>query len=109
MHLQVGDPGVTLASVTVAIGGGGGRWQIIRRNAPSVPVCPVNAVCLDMQVHGINAHVGITLEDLLIAPVWHERVQAPDLIVISDVEHLSLSWRYTGNYVRSGKGQTSLQ
>lgn len=62
-----------------------------------------------MQVHGINAHVGITLEDLLIAPVWHERVQAADLIVISNVEHLSLCCRCTGNYVRPGKGQTLLQ
>lgn len=91
-YLHVRDPRVTLASVTVAVGGGGGRRQIIGRNAPCVPVCPVNAACLDMQVHGINAHVGITLEDLLIAPVWHGRVQAADFTVVSNVEHLSLSW-----------------
>lgn len=80
-----------MPSVTVAIGGGGGRGQIIGRNAACVPVCPVNAVRLDMQVHGIDTHVGITLEDLLIAPVWHGGVQAADLIVVSDVEHLSWS------------------
>lgn len=57
-----------------------------------MPVGPVNAIRLHVQVHGINAHVGITLEDLLIVPVWHGRVQAADFIVISDVEDLSLSW-----------------
>ena len=40
------------------------------------------------------------MEDLLIAPVWHGRIQATDLIVISDVQHLSQSWRSTGNNVR---------
>lgn len=88
-YLHVCDPRVTLASVAVAIGGGGGRRQIIGRNAPRVPVCPVNAVCLHMQVHGINAHVGIALEDLLVAPVRHGRVQAADLTVVGNVEHLS--------------------
>lgn len=91
-YLHVCDPRVTLTLVTVAIGGGGGRRQIIGRNAPCVPVCPVNAVRLDMQVHGVNAHVGITLEDLLIAPVWHGRVQTADLTIVSNVEHLSWSW-----------------
>lgn len=71
IYLQVGDPGVTLASISVTIGGrgGGGGGQIIGRDAPRVPVRPVNAVCLDMQVHGVDAHVGITQEDLLIVPV----------------------------------------
>lgn len=94
-YLQVGDPGVTLASITVAIRRRGGGGQIIGRDAPGVPICPINTVCLDMQVHGINAYVGITLEYLLVAPVWHERVQAADLIIISNVEHLSLGWRST--------------
>lgn len=55
-----------------------------------------------MQVHGINAHVGIALEDLLIAPVWHGRVQAADLAVVSDVEHLSRSISLAG-VIDSGK------
>ena len=89
-----------MPSVTVVVRGGGGRRQIIRRNPPCVPVGPVDAVGLDVQVHGVNAHVGVALEDLLVAPVRHRRVQAADLIVISDVEHLSWSWGRTGVQVR---------
>lgn len=92
-YLQVGDPGVTLTSVSVAVGGRRRRRQIIGRDAARVPVCPVNAVCLDVQVHGVDAHVGVTLEVLLIAPVRHGRVQAADLVVVSYVEDLSRSWR----------------
>lgn len=99
-YLQVGDPGLGLASVTVAIRGGGGRGQIIGGNAPRVPVCPVNAVRLDVQVHGVNAHIGVALEDLLITPVWHGRVQAADLIVVSNIQHLSLSWLMHGKQNR---------
>lgn len=90
-HLHICDPRVALPPVTVAVGGGRGRRQFIGRNAPCVPVRPVDVVCLDVQVHGIDAHVCITLEDLLVAPVWYGRIQAADLIVIGDVEHLSQS------------------
>lgn len=80
-----------MPSVAIAVGGGVGGRQIKGRNAPRVPVCPVNAIGLDMKVHGVNAHVSITLEDLLIAPVGYGRVQAADLIVVGDVQDLSWS------------------
>lgn len=44
-----------------------------------------------MQVHGIDAHVGVTLEDQLVVPVWHRGVQAPDFIVVPEVKNMSLS------------------
>lgn len=70
-YLHICDSGVSLPSVPIAIGEEGGRGQVIGRDAPCVPVCPIDAICLDMKVHGIDAHVCITLEDLLIAPVWY--------------------------------------
>lgn len=54
-----------------------------------MPVGPKDAVGLDVQVHCINTHTGITLEGLLIAPVGHSGVQAADFIVIGYVENLS--------------------
>lgn len=90
-YLEAGDPGVTLASVAIAVGGRRGRRQIVGINAPCVPVGPVNATSLHVQVHGVYAHVGVTLQDLLVAPVWHGRVQAADFVVIGYVEDLSLS------------------
>lgn len=54
-----------------------------------MPVGPEDAVGLNMQVHCINAHTGIPLEGLLVAPVRHGRVQAADFIIVSDVENLS--------------------
>lgn len=87
-YLKVADPGVTLASVTVAVlrgGGGRGGRQIVGRNAPCVPVCPVNAICLHVQVHGVDAHISIPLQDLLVAPVWHGRVEGADFIVVGDI------------------------
>lgn len=53
-----------------------------------MPVGPEDAVGLDVQVHGVDAHVGVTLERLLVHPVGHTGVQAANLVVISDVEHL---------------------
>lgn len=93
-HLEVGDPGIALASVPVAVLGGGRGQQINARYTPCVPVGPVKAICLHMQVHGIDAHVGITLEDQLVAPVSHKGVQAADFIVIPEVKHVSLSWKH---------------
>lgn len=46
-----------------------------------------------MKVHGIDPHISITLEDLLVAPVWYGRIQAADFIVICDVQNLSRSCR----------------
>lgn len=90
LYLQVGDPALILASVLRRVGGRRGRriWQIIRGNASGVPVGPEDAVCLDVQIHGINSDACIALEDLLIAPVRHPRIQAPDFIIISYVENL---------------------
>lgn len=88
MYLQVGDPGSSLTSVAIAVGGRGGRGQIIGRYAACVPIGPVNTVGLDVNVHSINANICISLENLLIAPVWHARVQATNLVVICNVEHL---------------------
>lgn len=54
-----------------------------------MPVGPEDAVGLDMQVHGINAHAGVALKGLLVAPVAHAGVQAPDFVVVGYVENLS--------------------
>lgn len=56
-----------------------------------MPVGPVDAICLDMDVHGVDAHVSVALENLLVTPVGRGRVQAADFIVVSDVQKLSLS------------------
>lgn len=57
-----------------------------------MPVRPVYAICLDVDVHGVDAHVSIALENLLVAPVWYGGIQAADFIVIGDVEKLPLSY-----------------
>lgn len=54
-----------------------------------MPVSPEDAVGLDVEVHRIDTHAGVSLEGLLIAPVGHAGVQAPDFVVVSDVENLS--------------------
>lgn len=62
-----------------------------------MPVGPEDAVGFDVQVHCINTHTGVTLEDLLIAPVGHTRIQAADFIVVSYVENLSTAvhaWKH---------------
>lgn len=48
-----------------------------------------------MQVHGVDAHIGVALEGQLVAPVWHGGVQAADLIVVPKIEHMTLSWKGT--------------
>jgi len=46
-YLKVADSGFALASVTVAVlGGRGGGRQIVGRDAPCVPVCPVDTIRL---------------------------------------------------------------
>ena len=91
-YLHVCHSGVSLSTVAIVIGGKGGGRQIVRRNAPSVPVGPVDAICLDVDVHGVNAHISIALENLLVPPVRYGRVQAADFIVIGDIQKLSLSY-----------------
>lgn len=52
-----------------------------------MPVGPVNAIGLDVQIHGVDAYVGVALEGLLVKPVGHSSKTA-DFIVVCDVEHL---------------------
>ena len=75
-HLQVGHPSIILPPVAVGVGGGawggggGGRArQLVGGDLPLVPVGPEDAVGLDVKVHGVDTHVGVTLESLLVAPV----------------------------------------
>lgn len=91
-YLHVCHPRVGLSTVAIAVGRERGGRQIVGRNAPRVPVGPVDAICLDVDVHGVDAHVSIALENLLITPVWYGRVQAADFIVIGDIQKLSLSY-----------------
>lgn len=53
-----------------------------------MPVGPKDAVGLHVHVHRIDSNAGVTLEGLLIAPVWHAGVQAADLIIVGYVEDL---------------------
>ena len=56
-----------------------------------MPVGPEDLVGLDVQVHGVDADVGVALERLLVQPVGPAGVQAADLVVICDVEHLPVA------------------
>lgn len=53
-----------------------------------MPVGPKDSVGLNVQVHGVDAHAGVSLEGLLIAPVGHARVQAADLVVVGNIKDL---------------------
>lgn len=60
-----------------------------------MPVGPEDAIGLDVQIHGVDAHVGVALEGLLVKPVGHSGETA-DLVVVRDVEHLLVdvqTWR----------------
>lgn len=85
-YLHVCDPGVGLSSIPIVVGRERGGGQIVGGNAPRVPVRPINAVCLDVDVHGVDAHVSIALENLLVTPVRYGRVQAADFIVVGDIQ-----------------------
>lgn len=56
-----------------------------------MPIGPEDAVGLDVHVHGLDAHVGVALERLLVHPVGHARVQTADLVVVGNVEDLLLA------------------
>lgn len=87
----MGDATIDLAPVAVGSGGGGrGGRQLAVRDPARVPVGPVDFVALDVDVHGIDAHVLVTLEGRLVGRVGVEGVHAPDLVVIRDVEDLVL-------------------
>ena len=100
-------------------GGGGASGQLVVGDAPRVPVGPEDAVGLDVQVHGVDAHVGVALERLLVAPVGHAGVQAADLVVVGDVQHLSAAveawerrggyaWKYVSSWFNYNTTQTHL-
>lgn len=69
-HIQVGDAALALPRVSVRVGSRTWWWgwsrQLEAGNARGVPVCPVNAIGLDVQVHGIDAHVDVALECLFV-------------------------------------------
>lgn len=94
VYRKVGDCSLALPCVTMRVGRGARWWrrgsggQLEGGDAAGVPVGPEDAVGLDMQVHSVDAHVGVTLEGLLVHPVGHARVQTADLVIISDVQHL---------------------
>lgn len=104
-YLHVRHSGVGLSTVAIVVGRERGRGQIVGRNTPRVPVGPVDAICLDVDVHGVDAHVSVTLENLLVTPVGHGRVQAADFVVVSDVQKLSLSC----SAIKKNKKTTTLQ
>ena len=80
-----------MASVAVVVGRGGAGGQVVGGDAARVPVGPVDFVGFDVHVHGVDAHVGVSLEDLLVPPAGHPGVQAADLVIVRDVQHLTLS------------------
>lgn len=59
-----------------------------------MPVGPVDAASLDMDIHGIDADALVTLEGLLISRMGVAGEQAADLIVVSNIQDLILrAWR----------------
>lgn len=106
-YFQVRDMWLSLSSVAIAVGERGGGGQLVGGDASRVPVSPVNLVRLDVKVHGVDAHICIALEDLLVAPVWHRRVQAPYFIVVRDIENLPLGWRDAEKQMREQETTTN--
>lgn len=70
-----------------------------------MPVGPEDAVGLHMHVHRVDSNAGVTLEGLLIAPVWHAGVQAADLIIVGYVEDLPAAV-YVWKAKRRGHGDS---
>ena len=59
-----------------------------------MPVGPVDAASLDVDIHGIDADALVTLEGLLISRMGVAGEQAAYLIVVSDIQDLILrAWR----------------
>lgn len=73
-----------------------------------MPVGPKDAVGLHVHVHRIDSNAGVTLEGLLIAPVWHAGVQAADLIIVGYVEDLPAAV-YVWKAKRCGHGDSFFQ
>lgn len=87
-YIQVSYSLIDLSLVTVRCSGGGGCRQYSERDLPSMPVTPVDFVLLHIDIHSINAHILITSKCLLICRVGIEWIEASDLIIISNVQHL---------------------
>jgi hypothetical protein len=66
-YIEMGDTPVDLSPVTVRSGRRCSRWQASIGDGACVPVGPIDAASLDMDIHGINADTLITLEGLLIS------------------------------------------
>ncbi len=77
-YIEVGDTALALPRVAVRVRRRtwwwGWRGQLEAGNARRVPIGPEKAVGLDVQVHGIDAHIGVTLECLLINPLAHIKI-----------------------------------
>ena len=65
-HIEVGDAPVNLSPVAIGSGGWCSRGQAAVGDGACVPVGPVDAASLDMDIHGIDADALVTLEGLLI-------------------------------------------
>lgn len=77
-HIKVGDTPVNLSPVAIGSGGRCSRWQAAVGDGARVPIGPVDAASLDMDIHGIDADTLITLEGLLISRMGVTGEQASD-------------------------------
>lgn len=93
-HIEVGDAPVNLSPMAIGSGGRCSRGQAAVGDGACVPVGPVDAASLDVDIHGIDADALVTLEGLLISRMGVAGEQAADLIVVSDIQDLILrAWR----------------
>lgn len=65
-HIEVGDTPVNLSPMPIGSGRRRSRWQAAEGDGARVPVGPVDAASLDVDIHGIDADALITLEGLLV-------------------------------------------
>lgn len=94
-YIQVGDTTVNLPSVAIGCTGARWRWQFPTRDAPCVPVGPVDLITLDIHIHRSDADILISLEGRFIGRVGIEWIHAADLVVISNVKYLVFrSWKW---------------
>lgn len=84
-YIEMGDTTVELPPVTVGSGRRSSWWQAPIGDCACVPVSPVDAACLDVDIHGIYSDTLITLEGLLVGRLRVPREQAANLVVISNV------------------------
>lgn len=88
-HTEVGGHAVNLPAVAIGVGVGVGRGvQLAVGDLARVPVCPEDLVALDVDIHGVDSHVLVSPEGLLVGGVGVEGVNAADLVIVRDVQHL---------------------